>query len=123
MAPTHPTWALSLDSSVTISIVLKDLFRVTGSSSLEDIVVANPKGPPGKFYRQEVASTLLDTLQPGGSSARVEVVDSVDESQKQHFERLRDRLEEGELVRPASYHPIESQYIYAIPSVRRSCRT
>lgn len=97
---TRPTWSLSLDSSVTISIVLKDIFQVTGSPSLEDIVVANPKGPPGKFYRQEIASTLLDAIQPGGSSARVEVGEGADGSQSQHFERFRDRLEEGELVCP-----------------------
>jgi hypothetical protein len=79
--------------------VLKDVYQVTGSPSLDAVVAANPKGPPGKFYREEVASTLLDTLRSGGSSARIEVGEVVDEKEKQHFERFRSRLEGGELVR------------------------
>ena len=95
---TRPTWALSLDSSVTVSIMLKDLFQVTGSPLLDEIIAANPKGPPGKFYRAEVASILVDALQSGGSSARIEVDETADEPQKEHFERFRSRLEAGELV-------------------------
>jgi hypothetical protein len=98
-AALRPTFSLSLDSSVTVSIILKDVFQVNGSPSLDAVVTANPKGPPGKFYRGEVASTLLNALQSGGSSARIEIADSIDESQKQHFERFRGRLEGGELVR------------------------
>jgi hypothetical protein len=99
LIPTRPIFSLSLDSSVTVSIVLKDVYQVTGSPSLDAVVAANPKGPPGKFYREEVASTLLDTLRSGGSSARIEVGEVVDEKEKQHFERFRSRLEGGELVR------------------------
>jgi hypothetical protein len=96
---TRPTFSLSLDSSVAVSVVLKDIYQVTGSPSLDAVVTANPKGPPGKFYRQEVASALLDTLRSGGSSAWIEVGEAVDENTRQHFERFRNRLEEGELVR------------------------
>jgi hypothetical protein len=96
---TRATFSLSLDSSVTIPIILKDVYQVTGSPSLDAVVTANSKGPPGKFYREEVASTLLNTLRSGGSSARVEVGENMDENHKQHFERFRGRLEAGELVR------------------------
>jgi hypothetical protein len=96
---TRATFSLSLDSSVTVPITLKDVYQITGSPSLDAVVTANPKGPPGKFYREEVASTLLNTLRSGGSSARVEVGESMDENHKQHFERFRGRLDAGELVR------------------------
>jgi hypothetical protein len=95
----RPMFSLSLDSSVTFPIILKDVYQVTGSPSLDTVVGTNPKGPPGKFYREEVASTLLDTLQSGGSSARIEAGDTVDDNHKRHFERFRGRLETGELVR------------------------
>lgn len=97
-APTLPAFSLSLDSSVTVPIYLRDIFPETGAPSLGTVVAANPKGPPGKFYREEIASTLVNILRPGGSSARVEVNENVDENQKQHFERFRIRLEGGELV-------------------------
>jgi hypothetical protein len=96
---TRPTFSLSLDSSVTVPLVLKDVYQITGSPSLDAVVAANPKGPPGKFYRQEVASALLDALRPGGSSARIEISDVINENDRQHFERFRTRLEGGELVR------------------------
>lgn len=79
-------------------IVLKDIFQAAEARSLDIIVAANPRGPPGKFYREEIARTLIDTLQSGGSSARVEAAEHVDSKQREHWERFHTRLEAGELV-------------------------
>jgi hypothetical protein len=57
-----------------------------------------PKGPPGKFYREPFALELLGTLRAEGSSARIVPGPDADESQEQHFNRFRSRLEGGELV-------------------------
>lgn len=95
----RPTFSLSLDSAVAVPIVLKDLYQTPDVAALDNIVAANPRGPPGKFYREEIAKTLVNTLRSGGSSARVEVEDDGNENQKQHFERFRSRLEAGEMVR------------------------
>ena len=93
-----PAFSLSLDSSAVVPIYLRDVFAETGMSSLSSIVATHPKGPPGKFYRGDTASAMVNCLAPGGSSARVEVNENVDVEQKRHFERFRSRLEDGELV-------------------------
>ncbi|KAF7969897.1 hypothetical protein HWV62_25631 [Athelia sp. TMB] len=97
--PATPAFSLSLDSAAVVPIYLRDIFAETGMSSLSSIVTTLPKGPPGKFYRGDTASAMVDCLAPGGSSARVEVNENVDAEQKRHFERFRSRLEDGELVR------------------------
>ncbi|KZP19547.1 hypothetical protein FIBSPDRAFT_955424 [Athelia psychrophila] len=97
MVPALPAFSLSLDSSVIVPIYLRDIYPEVGASSLSNVVAAHPKGPPGKFYREEIASSLVEYLGPGGSSARVEVNENVDETHKEHFERFRSRLEGGEL--------------------------
>lgn len=57
------------------------------------------RGPPGKFYSQQAAMALLDTLRTGGSSGKVVTDIDSTENQRTHFDRFCSRLNAGELVR------------------------
>jgi hypothetical protein len=63
------------------------------------IISQGSKGPPGKFYHEQPALTLLDTVRTGGQSARIVPESNSDENVAQHFDRFRARLEGGDLVR------------------------
>lgn len=96
-----PTFLLTLDASTSIPVALVDLSSsISGSQSLDYIVGKSPKGPPGKFYREQFALALINTLRTGGHSARVVPTPDAWDNQKLHFERFRARLDEGELVSP-----------------------
>lgn len=91
-----PTFSLGIDSSITIPIQLKDIYQQgTEYPSLQEVVTQHPRGPPGKFYNEEITATLVQALVAGGTSARVEVEDRHQEL----FTGFRGRLEEGQLVR------------------------
>jgi hypothetical protein len=100
---------LSLDSSVSVPVLLTAVSpSPSGAPSLDFIVEKTPKGPPGKFYQEQSALALLDTLRTGGPSARIVPDSSATDGQKQHFERFRTRLDTGELVSSAfSTHQTE----------------
>jgi hypothetical protein len=96
----RPVFSLNLSSSISIPIKLKDITQsASGSLSLDAVVTKCPNGPPGKFYRDQFALSLLDCLRTGGSAARISVDEAADESQKSNFERFCARLLLGELVR------------------------
>jgi hypothetical protein len=60
------------------------------------------RGPPGKFYIQQAAMALLDTLRTGGSSGKVVTAPNSTDDQRAHFDRFCSRLNAGELVRVSS---------------------
>jgi hypothetical protein len=98
-SPFRPAFQLSLDYSVALPLILKDVnSSISTSPSLESIVTQRPQGPPGKFYRKEPALAVLDSLATGGSSARVSLDLDSDEKQAQIFERFVAKLRAGELV-------------------------
>lgn len=57
------------------------------------------RGPPGKFYSQQAAMTLLDTLRTGGPSGKVVTDTITTEDHMTHFDLFCSRLNAGELVR------------------------
>ena len=91
---------LVLDSALLIPVVLKDIHPP--NSVLRDMNKAT-NGPPGKFYKEQHALVMLDTLQVTGSYARVLLDQSSSEDQQRHFAKFSERLKAGELVRPGCH--------------------
>jgi len=83
-------FSLNLDSTVSIPVVLTHPL-----SSMETIV--GKRGPPGKFYNQQSAMALLDTLRTGGPSGKVVSNINPTDDQRTHFDRFCSRLNAGEL--------------------------
>lgn len=96
-------YALRLDSSVDVSVVLQDMKPASGPGSVEsldlkEIFSRTPSGAPGKFYNSEAGSVLLGTLKTGGPCARVGLLPGEDEEHELNWEKLRDRLENKHMV-------------------------
>jgi len=96
-------FALRLDTSVDVSVVLQDMKPGTGSGSvttldLREIFSKTPSAAPGKFYNPEAGCTLLGTLKTGGPCARVELLPGEDEDHERDWEKFRDRLENKDTV-------------------------
>ncbi|KAI0933998.1 hypothetical protein AcV5_005988 [Taiwanofungus camphoratus] len=89
-----PPVFLSLDSAVSVPVVFKD---AQPSGSFLGCLTNSSQGPPGKFYTEQYALALVDTLRSEGSFARLAIDTSGDETHKRHFERFRARLQGGEL--------------------------
>jgi len=91
-------YALRLDTSIDVSVVLQDMKPGSGSGpvttlDLKEIFSKTPSAAPGKFYNPEAGSKLLSTLKTGGPCARVELLPGEDEEHEQNWEKFRDRLE------------------------------
>lgn len=56
-------------------------------------------GPPGKFYKEQHALIMLDTLKVTDSYARLGLDNNPDDAQKRHFDRFLAKLQAGDLVR------------------------
>lgn len=95
---------LSLDNSKTVPVTLKDIVSVqtTHNLRLENIVSGAP-GPPGKLYTSHAAVALLETLETGGSCARLTLDETANAEQRRVFDAFRNKLKEGGLVRPLPY--------------------
>ena len=96
-------YALRLDTSVDVSVVLQDMRPGSGSGSvqtldLKEIFSKTPSAAPGKFYDPEAGDKLLSTLRTGGPCARVELMPGEDEEHEQNWEKFRDRLENKDTV-------------------------
>ena len=96
-------YALRMDNSVDVSVVLQDMKAGSGSGSvttldLKQIFSETPSSAPGKFYNSEAGNVLLGTLKAGGPCARVELMASEDEEHQQDWEKFRDRLEDKHAV-------------------------
>ncbi|KAK7467215.1 hypothetical protein VKT23_004273 [Stygiomarasmius scandens] len=97
-APSESTssapFLLNLDISVSVPVELADS---SAGTNLDAAVASSSKGPPGKFYANESALRVLDTLRSSGSSARVIPSRDATDSHKSDFERFLQRLSEDEL--------------------------
>ncbi|KAI0636976.1 hypothetical protein C8Q77DRAFT_1207118 [Trametes polyzona] len=93
-APRRYTLNLNLDPSVSLPITLKDTHAPT--TFLENID-ATARNPTGKFYKDQFAISLVNTLKPQGAYARVTLSDGATDEQKKHWERFVSRLTAGEL--------------------------
>jgi len=96
-------YALRLDTSVDVSVVLQDMKPGSDSGhvttlDLKEIFSKTPSAAPGKFYNPEAGSKLLSTLKTGGPCARVELMPGEDEEHEQNWEKFRDRLETKDTV-------------------------
>ena len=87
---------LNLDPAVSLPIALKD---VRASQSFLDGLDGSARNPTGKFYKDQHAIALVDTLAAQGNYARVTLNIGSSDEHRQHFERFIARLQGGELVR------------------------
>lgn len=87
---------MNLDPAVSLPITLKD---VHAPQTFLDGIDGVARNPTGKFYKDQYAIALADTLRAQESYARIVLSDSADAEQKKHFERFITRLEAGEMVR------------------------
>ncbi|PIL23993.1 hypothetical protein GSI_13744 [Ganoderma sinense ZZ0214-1] len=85
---------LNLDSAVSIPITLKD---VHASHTFLDGLDATARNPTGKFYKDQHAIALVETLKAKASYARVTPGETATEDHKKHFERFISRLQNDEL--------------------------
>jgi hypothetical protein len=85
-------------------VTLKDIVsaQTTHNLRLENIVSGSP-GPPGKLYTSHAAAALLETLETGGSCARLALDETANAEQRRVFDAFRNKLKEGGLVRPLPY--------------------
>ncbi len=95
---------LRLDNSTTVPVILKDIASVQAAHNpgLENIV-SGILGPPGKLYKYHAAAALLETLETGGSWARLVLDETATAEQRRVFDAFRTKLEEGGLVRGLFY--------------------
>lgn len=96
-------YALKLDNSVDVSVILQDMKPGTGSGpvttlNLKEIFSKTPSAAPGKFYNPHAGIALLGTLRAGGPCARVELMPGEDEEHEKNWEKFRDRLENQDTV-------------------------
>ncbi|KAJ3725855.1 hypothetical protein EV361DRAFT_984646 [Lentinula raphanica] len=89
-------FSVTLDVSKKLPVMLTDL-SPEDAPVLDKIVHNASKGPPGKFYSDKSALTILDTLHTGGASAKVILSPNATESETQEFEKLNERLSRNEL--------------------------
>lgn len=91
---------LSLDNSISVPVALKDISSAQAihHPRLESIVSGN-SGPPGKLYTSQAATALLETLETGGSCARLVPGDAATAEQRQVFDTFCTKLGEDGLVR------------------------
>ena len=80
-------------------MALKD---VSSAQSLHHIhlesIVSGASGPPGKLYTSHAATALLETLETGGSCARLVIGDTATIEQRRVFDAFCTKLGEGGLV-------------------------
>ncbi|KAI0721095.1 hypothetical protein C8T65DRAFT_254839 [Cerioporus squamosus] len=88
------TFNLNLDPAVSLPATLKDVHATqTFSAGLDSLA----RNPTGKFYKDEYAVALADTLRAQGSHARLALSDNANDEHKKHFERFISRLQAGEM--------------------------
>jgi hypothetical protein len=87
-------------------VTLKDIASAqTTQNLLLENIVSGARGPPGKLYKSHAAAALLETLEAGGSCARLALDETATVEQRRVFDAFRSKLEEGGLVRPLPYYP------------------
>lgn len=101
MSPSIPKpFLLSLDNSISVPVALKDISSAQAIHRLQlESIVSGTSGPPGKLYTSHAATALLETLETGGSCARLLPGDSATAEQRQVFDAFCTKLGEGGLVR------------------------
>ncbi|KAJ3857067.1 hypothetical protein EV368DRAFT_61190 [Lentinula lateritia] len=87
---------VTIDVAKKIPVVLTDL-SPNDASTLDKIVRNASGGPPGKFYSNNAALAILDTLRTGGASAKVIPSPNATESETQELGRFSERLSLNEL--------------------------
>lgn len=88
---------MTIDVAKKIPVVLTDL-SPNDASILDKIVRNASGGPPGKFYSNNAALAILDTLRTGGPSAKVIPSPNATESETQELGGFSERLSLNELV-------------------------
>ncbi|OCH92216.1 hypothetical protein OBBRIDRAFT_751660 [Obba rivulosa] len=92
-APARPVVTLNLDAAVKLSLTLKDIHPPGAFDELQ----GKTTELPGKFYKEQHALSLLDSLSLKDAVARLSLDSDVSEDLKKHFERFSSRLFAGDL--------------------------
>lgn len=91
---------LNLDNSISVPVALKDVSSVEAIHRLHlESIESGAADPPGKLYTSHAATALLDTLETGGSCARLVTGDTATVEQRRAFDAFCAKLGEGGLVR------------------------
>jgi hypothetical protein len=86
-----------------------------GSANLDFIVLKNPhKAPVGTFYSPDTVESLIATLRGRGSSSEVTLAQDATEQQRVDFNKFKDRMESGQVVRHLT---LSSSMSNQLPSV------
>ncbi|CDO68290.1 hypothetical protein BN946_scf184799.g17 [Trametes cinnabarina] len=93
-APKQHTFNLNVDPAVSIPVVIRE---ARAPASFLDNLDNVARNPTGKFYKDQYASALLDTLRPQGSYTKLTLNEGATEEQKRHFSRFVGRLRANEL--------------------------
>ncbi|OSC97102.1 hypothetical protein PYCCODRAFT_1419963 [Trametes coccinea BRFM310] len=93
-APKQHVFNLNLDAAVSIPVTLQD---VHGPASFVENLDSTARNPTGKFYKDQFAFALLNSLRPQGSYARISLSEGAAEDEKKHLARFAERLRSGEL--------------------------
>jgi len=87
---------LSLNNSVSVPVALKDISS-EHHRRLESVVSGSSAGPPGKLYTSHAANALLETLETGGSCARLVPGETATSEERRMFDAFCTKLGEGGL--------------------------
>ncbi|KAJ3793325.1 hypothetical protein GGU11DRAFT_851994 [Lentinula aff. detonsa] len=89
-------FSVTLDVSRKLPVILTELSP--GDAPILDKIARNASGgPPGKFYSDKAALTIMDTFRTGGASAKVIPTPNATEFETQEFEKFSERLSSNEL--------------------------
>ena len=91
---------LNFDNSISVPVALKDVSSAKAIHHLRlESIVSDTAGPPGKLYTSHAATALLETLETGGSCARLVPGETATVEQRRIFDAFCTKLGEGGLVR------------------------
>ncbi|PFH54279.1 hypothetical protein AMATHDRAFT_53164 [Amanita thiersii Skay4041] len=82
---------LTLDASISIPV------KISSTTPLFSDSLAGKMGVPGKFYRGDSATSLIDALRTGGPSGIVVIDIAANVEHKKHWVHFCDRLASGDL--------------------------
>ncbi|EGN93268.1 hypothetical protein SERLA73DRAFT_189810 [Serpula lacrymans var. lacrymans S7.3] len=93
----RPAFSVTFNTSMSIPVSFKDIYTKNGSAALDTIIDNVRTGPPGTFYGQNCALSLIHTLQGERTGARVTAEASEGNEGEKQFLHFYNRLHSGEV--------------------------
>ncbi|EGO18651.1 hypothetical protein SERLADRAFT_454238 [Serpula lacrymans var. lacrymans S7.9] len=106
----RPAFSVTFNTSMSIPVSFKDIYTKNGSAALDTIIDNVRTGPPGTFYGQNCALSLIHTLQGERTGARVTAEASEGNEGEKQFLHFYNRLHSGEVVRRVYISCISMSY-------------